>query len=129
MPRMTTWRLECEKCGLTAAVLCWDFELPVSCKEDSCGGFMFQENLKFDKAPGVVGDELIGYEAKHAVCHPDGTPRRFSSKTELKQALNEAGYNIHGDTPKPYNVKWSGKVKEPEKVDPIFKVKSSGASQ
>ena len=124
MSRMTTWRLECEKCGLTAAVLCWDYELNSKTCTD-CGGIVILESNRLGEAPGVIGDELINYEAKHAVCYPDGTPRRFHSKTELKQALNEAGYNIHGDTPKPYNVKWSGKVKEPEKVAPIVKVKDA----
>ena len=121
MPRMTTWHLECVKCDSKESLLCWDFELPKSCK--ICGHAMHLESHKFDRAPGVIGDELINYEAKHGVCYPDGRPRKFNSKTELKQALNEAGLTIHGDTPKPYHVQWSGKVAEPEKVAPICKVK------
>src|SRR5258706_13366614 len=59
----------------------------------------------------VAGDELpVGYEARHGVCWPDGTPRRFDTMTELKRALNEKGLVIHGDTPgKPYKVNWSGR--------------------
>ena len=124
MAHMTTWRLECTSCGLMAAVLCWDYALPLECT--SCGAHeMYPENIKLGKAPSVIGDELINYEAKHGVCHPDGTPRKFYNKTELKQALNEAGLSIYGDTPKPYSVKWSGKVAEPEKVAPICKVKDA----
>lgn len=58
--------------------------------------------------PMVIGDELHDYSAKHGVCWPDGTPRKFNSKTELKRALNEAGLTIAGDSPKPYPVHWSG---------------------
>ena len=59
----------------------------------------------------LVGDELpVGYTARHGVCWPDGTPRRFDSKTELRRALNEKGLCVVGDTPgKPYKVKWSGR--------------------
>ena len=121
MAHMTTWHLECSSCGLDAAVLCWDYEVSQK-KCSSCGGQLEHVILKFGKAPGVIGDELNNYSARHGVCHPDGTPRKFNSKTELKQALNEAGLTIHGDTPKPYHVQWSGKVAEPEKVAPIARV-------
>lgn len=49
----------------------------------------------------VIGDDIPGgYEVRHAICHPDGTPKKYYSKTELKKAAFEAGYTIHGDTPK-----------------------------
>lgn len=64
-------------------------------------------------SPAIVGDELHDYEARHGVCHPDGTPRKFYSRTELYRALNEANLKIAGDTPgKPYKVRWSGIVDE-----------------
>jgi hypothetical protein len=40
----------------------------------------------------------------HAICNPDGSPKRYDSKTDIKRALNRAGYTIAGDTPKPYRV-------------------------
>ena len=123
MPRFTTWHFECGTCDSKESRLCWDYELPQPCS--TCGHAMYMQSFKLDKAPTVIGDELINYAAKHAVCNPDGTPRRFDSKTELKQALNEAGFTIYGDTPKPYSVRWSGKVKEPEKVATIYKVKNA----
>ena len=61
-------------------------------------------------SPGVVGDDIPGgILIKHAVCNPDGSPRRFYSKSDIKRAANEVGYTITGDTPKPYRVSWSGK--------------------
>lgn len=70
-----------------------------------------QTSILWTQTAAVHGDELpVGYAAKHGVCHPDGTPRRFDSMTELKRALNEKGLVISGDTPgKPYRVNWSGR--------------------
>jgi hypothetical protein len=49
---------------------------------------------------GIPGGVLI----PHAICNPDGSPKRYDSKTDIKRALNKAGYTIAGDTPKPYRV-------------------------
>lgn len=116
--RMTSWSLACG-CGWKGKILCWDYELPYSCPD--CSKPTDFESARVGKAPGVIGDELNNYEAKHAVCNPDGSPRKFSSKTELYRALNEAGYTIKGDTPQPYRVAWSGKVREPERAEPIWR--------
>lgn len=100
---MKEWPSIC-LCGFTGKILGWDSDFPLPCP--TCGGLTSLEPV--GHAHGVIGDELHGYEARHAVCHPDGTPRKFYSKTELKRALNEVGYSIHGDTPRPYKVQWSG---------------------
>lgn len=64
------------------------------------------------QSAGVITDEIPGgIEIRHGICNPDGTPKRYYSKTEIKRAANERGYTIAGDTPKPYNVGWSGKQK------------------
>ena len=39
----------------------------------------------------IIGDE-IDVTIKHALCHPDGTPRRFRSRAELRRAEQAAGY-------------------------------------
>lgn len=41
-------------------------------------------------ANSVIGDE-IDVEIKHGLCHEDGTPRRFRSRTELRKAEQKAG--------------------------------------
>ena len=104
------WKLWCHDCGEKRPVWCWDYELPASCTE--CGHTLVWDNSNIESypAPAIAGDELNHYAANHGVCHPDGSPRKFNSKTELKRALNEAGLCISGDTPKPYHVQWSGKV-------------------
>lgn len=50
---------------------------------------------------GVIGDDIPGgLDVKHGVCWPDGTPRRFYSKSEIRKAASDAGLTIHGETPK-----------------------------
>ena len=47
------------------------------------------------------GDE-IDIEIKHNLCNPDGTPRRFRSREELKRAEQASGmvnYVVHMPTP------------------------------
>ena len=52
-----------------------------------CGGTL--ENLY---RPGhVIGDE-IDVEINHALCWPDGSPRRFRSRQELARVARERGY-------------------------------------
>jgi hypothetical protein len=123
MPNYTyrEWFVACE-CGFEGSTWGWSYDLPFDCPNCTLETFLIDRNPKFGEAPGISGDELHGYEAKHGVCNPDGSPRRFDSKTELYRALNEAGLKIAGDTPgKPYNVQWSGRTKQPERPKPIVK--------
>lgn len=78
----------------------WGKEEPLSCPV--CGKEMEETDrtVRFGSAPSVHGDE-IDIEVRHGICHEDGTPRRFRSKSELKKAAYEAGYSVHGDTPNP----------------------------
>lgn len=90
----------CDKCGIELLIGMFPF-----CKGDSADhGYL---------TSGIIGDELHDYTAKHGLCWPDGTPRKFYSKTELRRAANEAGLCIAGDTPgKPYKVQWSGRRRD-----------------
>lgn len=52
------------------------------------------------KSNAVVGDE-IDVEIRNGLCNPDGSPRRFRSRTELRQAERAAGmtnYVVHRGT-------------------------------
>ena len=50
----------------------------------------------------VIGDEIPGgLDVKHGVCWPDGTPRRFYSKSDIRKAAADVGLTIGGETPKP----------------------------
>jgi len=86
-------------CGETDKDLRWGRAEPLKCK--ACGEEMFETYSDITgKAPAVHGDE-IDIMVRHAICNEDGTPRRFTSKAELKRVAYEAGYSIHGDTPNP----------------------------
>ncbi len=109
--RMQNWLFICTSCEHKFKDLKWDYELEsVKCPQCNQNTQLFNEST--GSAPGVVQDSIEGgIEIRHGICNPDGTPKRYYSKTEMKRAANEAGYTIAGDTPKPYRVNWSGKQK------------------
>jgi hypothetical protein len=51
------------------------------------------------QAPSAIGDECDVY-IKHGICWPDGTPKRYRSKSEMREAAFEKGLIQGGDTPK-----------------------------
>lgn len=70
-----------------------------------------QTSILWSKPATVIGDDIPGgIEIRHGICNPDGTPKRYYSKTEIKRAANEKGLVWGDDTPgKPYKVNWSGR--------------------
>lgn len=81
--------MTCERCGHELQVGDYPF-----CKGTE-GGHL---NARF----GVIGDDIPGgLVIKNGICWPDGTPRRFYSKTEIRKAADTAGLSISGETPKP----------------------------
>jgi hypothetical protein len=102
------WKLRCTSCPTHWTVWGWNYDIPWNCPECTSPSELADRPrstimIATDDIPG-------GYDVRHGVCHEDGTPRRFYSKTELKRALNEKGLVISGDTPgKPYRVNWSGR--------------------
>ena len=109
------WEVYCEPCDLKFRQFAWSDKLPIACVD--CGQPTYLWTDKFDRAPGLVTDDIPGGEL---VDHLYPTPKRFYSKTEIKRACNELGFTRKGDTPVPYKVSWSGKRKEPEKVKPLI---------
>lgn len=56
-----------------------------------CGGRVTKVFVAGYAAP-VHGDDIPGgLYIKHGLCHKDGTPRRFDSKSEIRRAAKEAG--------------------------------------
>jgi hypothetical protein len=106
------WSSTCRntECGFKGRILGWDYDLPLDCPK--CGEPTELLHEIFNTAHGIATDDIPGGLAvRHGVCHDDGSPRMFYSKTDLKRALNEKGLCIVGDTPgRPYKVTWSGKV-------------------
>lgn len=72
-------------------------------------------------ATAVAGDDIPGgYEVKHGICWPDGTPRKFYSKSAIRKAAYEAGYIVGDDTPKP-----NPRIVEQREREKSSKVRSS----
>lgn len=90
----------CE-CGEKLSDLKWGKDDLPTCI--GCGGTMFEVSHPSDnKAPAVHGDEIdIWIRHGDGIINPDGTPKRYRSKTELKRVAYEAGYSVYGDTPTP----------------------------
>jgi hypothetical protein len=87
----------CGECGEKRDELAWEDDLV------ECCGQQMQETSRYGEAYGtsaaIHGDE-IDQVIEHGVCHDNGEPRRFRSRTELKRALEEKGLCHKGDTPK-----------------------------
>ena len=87
-------------CGNTFAGWHWETDpLPV------CGPCNKSMDEQGDPALGesasVIGDDIPGgLLVRHAICNPDGTPRRYYSKSAIREAAREAGWTIDGETPK-----------------------------
>ena len=111
------WPIYCWHCDQGAKIWGWDNE-PIRCPD--CGNDAVLNFEERGKAPGIIGDDIPGgLELRHL----DATPRKYYSKTEIKRVCNEKGLTWSGDTPKPYNIPWSGKRIEPEVVKPLVRSK------
>lgn len=71
--------MTCERCGYEIRV--GDFPFCKGQAADHVGGHY-----------GVIPDDLPGgVLIAHGLCHPDGTPRRFDSKSAIEKAAKVAG--------------------------------------
>lgn len=52
-------------------------------------------------SPMIASDDIPGgLEVRHGICNPDGSPKKYYSKSEIKKAAYDKGLFIMGDTPK-----------------------------
>lgn len=57
-----------------------------------CGGEMERVFLPTGRGT-VIGDDIPGgVDIKNGICHPDGSPRKFYSRSAIQRAAREAGY-------------------------------------
>lgn len=56
---------------------------------------------------GVAADDIPGgMLIEHAICNPDGTPKRYYSKSEIRETARAKGWTISGETPKDPGTRW-----------------------
>lgn len=102
----------CENCGTTSEpMLAWDYQ-KVQCSK--CGSLAEEAGYRCgEKAPGVIGDEC-DVVVKHGICWPDGTPRHYRSKSEMRRVAAQMGLSQHvehipqrGSDKSPHTTKWT----------------------
>ncbi len=91
--------MNCESCGgdtLSLTIFKVEGTPKLICKP--C---LAQEKGATVQAHFVIGDDIPGgVDIKHGVCHEDGTPRKYYSKSSIREAAYNAGYFQGDDTPK-----------------------------
>lgn len=86
----------CETCGIPYGIGDWPF-----CPHGTAHS-------------GVITDDIPGgIEIKHGLCHEDGSPRRFYSKSEIAAAARAKGLHNHvehvtmpGTDKSPHTTRW-----------------------
>jgi hypothetical protein len=58
----------------------------------ACGGRL--ERVWLNHASSIIGDEC-DVTIKHGLCWPDGTPRRFTSRAEMRREAEKRGLVNH----------------------------------
>lgn len=89
---MPIYDRKCDRCGRVRL----DTLEPIGEPEYLCGvgcpGLMRRVWLPGQKANGVIPDDIPGgVEIKHGLCNPDGTPRRYDSKSEMTAEAKRRG--------------------------------------
>lgn len=82
-------KYECRECGTQGKRLLWSYDPAPPCEVCS-GPTQYQSDI-FGESAAVIGDE-IDVTIRDGVCHEDGTPRRFRSRTELRDAERASGW-------------------------------------
>lgn len=113
---MPMYDRRCEVCGHIVTDQLEPITSPdLPCDQDLCDGLMLRTWLP-GAANGVVDDSIPGgLEIKNALCHPDGTPRRFDSKSDIAREAKRTGWtNVvehigsRGSDKSPHTTRWVG---------------------
>ncbi len=99
----------CAGCDDTKTHLAWDYN-QLDC--GTCGNRLQEAGTSRSDAPNVIGDEC-DVVVKHGICWPDGTPRHYGSKSEMRRVAAEMGLQQHvehvpsrGSDKSPHTTKW-----------------------
>lgn len=104
--------LKCAACSTAVKLLLWDTDAVPPCA--ACGGLLERDYAYASAAAAVIDDSIPGgLLIRHGLCWPDGTPRRFDSRTEIRRAEKEAGLTNHvehkptpGSDKSPHTTRW-----------------------
>lgn len=123
---MPMYDRQCDSCGFLMkdqleSINCVDYDCNQFWDDDEAGQVLFCSGVirrvwLQGAANGVIDDSIPGgLEIKNALCHPDGTPRRFDSHSDIKRAAEASGWtNVvehipsRGSDKSPHTVRWTG---------------------
>jgi hypothetical protein len=98
------WQRGCA-CGFKGLVFGWDYQMPLPCP--SCGAATHDATDRPHGTLMIATDDIPGgMLVPHAICNDDGTPKRYYSKSEIREAARQKGWTISGETPKPAGSRW-----------------------
>lgn len=80
-----------------------------------CGGELVRGYVVGQRVAAVIGDDIPGgLMIKHGICNDDGTPRRYDTKSSIRQAAAAKGLTwgvtshigLRGSDKSPHSRKW-----------------------
>ena len=83
---MPMYDRKCPNCGVETI----DCLEPVNAPAPICPCGTETERVWLSKPPAAVGDEC-DVTIRHGLCHPDGSPQRFTSKAEIARQAKARG--------------------------------------
>lgn len=92
--------------GCRSTAFMWSYEATTSCP--ACGASAERDIVALpNRAPAVHPDDIPGgMDIKNAICHADGSPKRFYSKSAIRAEARAKGWTIAGETPKDPGSRW-----------------------
>lgn len=89
---MPMYDRECKTCGKQTIDVLERINAPdISCE---CGGMT--QRVWLNHASAVIGDDIPGgMFVNNGICHENGEPRKFYSKSEMRRAAAEKGWVNH----------------------------------
>ena len=120
---MPMYDRRCQSCGILRV----DVLEPIVTRDPlcECGGTLIR--VFTQRAPATIADSIPGgINIKHGLCNPDGTPRRFDSKSDIRREAKARGLENmvrhvapYQDSDKsPHTIRWDAPllINEEERV-------------
>ena len=100
-------RFGCAQCDRYLDELKWNYDAPPDCPDGHGPMREVSKVASFGNSANVIQDSIPGgLMIEHGICNEDGTPKRYDSKREIREAARKAGWTQGGDTPQPREKRW-----------------------
>lgn len=96
----------------TFTALQWDSDAPPRCPFCRANERVGRVEGRASASAAVIGDEC-DVVIRHGICNPDGTPKRYTSKSDMRQAARALGLEnrvehvpLPGTDKSPHTSRW-----------------------